>query len=476
MFSRRAQRLLVVAACVAGAAQVASAQSLLVNAGFEQGCPSPTPGPVINWSPLGANNFSQGDFARTGSRCLGAFGSFFPGCSPSNPTGLNETGFSFSAPVTLANIGQSITGSIWILNRGNDALGINNRGLCRITFVDSNGAAISSVNSPTFEPSSPDFDFDTYIQRTATGVIPVGTVTVQFAAVFQQEVVTCPSVYQGGFLRFDDASLTIAGGSNVLVNPSFEDVCVGPLPGTWNFFGQDAVVGRFQNGPTDPGVVRTGQFSYRVAGPFFFPGNNTGTSQDFPASAGQRFRASVYFRSREGFNGQTQTNNGLPNVDSEIDSRIRIEFFDANDQNLADGQDGRPLFQSVDMAQGTPRVRSNPNDGCSPEVTPGTNTTPIVFTYAQTPFATAPAGTVRVRYVILNSLPCFNGGDMIFDDADLYRGCPGDFNRSGIRDVNDIFSFLAAWFARSGPADFDTSNVINVNDIFAFLSAWFAGC
>lgn len=64
--------------------------------------------------------------------------------------------------------------------------------------------------------------------------------------------------------------------------------------------------------------------------------------------------------------------------------------------------------------------------------------------------------------------------------------CKADFNQSGVRGVEDIFSFLSVWFAGcAGPddagcqglsADIDASGTRDVNDIFAFLSLWFAGC
>ena len=64
--------------------------------------------------------------------------------------------------------------------------------------------------------------------------------------------------------------------------------------------------------------------------------------------------------------------------------------------------------------------------------------------------------------------------------------CPANVNHTGGVNVQDIFDFLAAWFAgctgQPGPpcnginADFNGDNVITIADIFAFLSAWFNGC
>ena len=42
--------------------------------------------------------------------------------------------------------------------------------------------------------------------------------------------------------------------------------------------------------------------------------------------------------------------------------------------------------------------------------------------------------------------------------------------------VQDIFDFLAGWFAGNVRADFNRSGVINVADIFDFLAGWFSGC
>jgi hypothetical protein len=54
--------------------------------------------------------------------------------------------------------------------------------------------------------------------------------------------------------------------------------------------------------------------------------------------------------------------------------------------------------------------------------------------------------------------------------------CRADFNGNGHVTVQDIFDFLAAWFANSPRADFNHSGTVSVQDIFDFLAAWFAGC
>ena len=64
----------------------------------------------------------------------------------------------------------------------------------------------------------------------------------------------------------------------------------------------------------------------------------------------------------------------------------------------------------------------------------------------------------------------------IFDGLLPVPGCPADFNNTFGTTVQDIFDFLAAWFAGTPTADFNGTTTINVQDIFDFLAAWFAGC
>jgi hypothetical protein len=54
--------------------------------------------------------------------------------------------------------------------------------------------------------------------------------------------------------------------------------------------------------------------------------------------------------------------------------------------------------------------------------------------------------------------------------------CPADFNENGTATVQDIFDFLAAYFAGTPGADFNGTGGITVQDIFDFLAAYFTGC
>jgi 6-phosphogluconolactonase (cycloisomerase 2 family) len=57
-----------------------------------------------------------------------------------------------------------------------------------------------------------------------------------------------------------------------------------------------------------------------------------------------------------------------------------------------------------------------------------------------------------------------------------HPACPADINRDGQAGVQDIFDFLAFWFANDPRADFDQSGAVALEDLFAFLGAWFTGC
>ncbi len=53
--------------------------------------------------------------------------------------------------------------------------------------------------------------------------------------------------------------------------------------------------------------------------------------------------------------------------------------------------------------------------------------------------------------------------------------CAADFDASGVLAVQDIFDYLAAWFAGDPRADFNGGG-LSVQDIFDYLAAWFGGC
>lgn len=107
----------------------------------------------------------------------------------------------------------------------------------------------------------------------------------------------------------------------------------------------------------------------------------------------------------------------------------------------------------------------------------------------------------EVGLVDLNQMLAVGSGweltsaDVIADTGDIYgrgsfRGvpqafrlgltlepwCPVDIDRSGIVSSNDIFEFLALYFAGDPRADFNRSGAADAGDLFSFLNAFFEGC
>jgi hypothetical protein len=67
-------------------------------------------------------------------------------------------------------------------------------------------------------------------------------------------------------------------------------------------------------------------------------------------------------------------------------------------------------------------------------------------------------------------------GDAFFNNISVTDGCAGDFNNDSVRNPNDIFAFLNAYFAQDIRADWDGNRLLQPADIFGFLNAYFAGC
>ncbi|MFN7021550.1 MAG: GC-type dockerin domain-anchored protein [Phycisphaerales bacterium] len=67
-------------------------------------------------------------------------------------------------------------------------------------------------------------------------------------------------------------------------------------------------------------------------------------------------------------------------------------------------------------------------------------------------------------------------GEVTSNMAMLISCCAADVNGSGDLTPQDMFDFLAMYFAGDARGDFDGSGTWTVQDIFDFLAAYFAGC
>lgn len=414
--------LLLGAAAVFGVAGMAQAQ--LADPSFENAC---TFDPFEGWHKIGGNNFASNDNARTGAHAAYAYPGYFPGATPGNPTGLNFTGF--FQDVAAGATGSVVTATSYVKNRCcGDAIEVGVVEFIELAFFDIGGNLLGDrVRSS--ELNSTNGGTNEWILQTVTAPTPEGAATVRFAVVLQQMLVGDPPAYNDGNVHWDDTTLSIGGGPNLLVNPGFEVICAGPFF-DWVGLG----------GSSFSTIAHSGTYACRVNGPYFFPGNYGGTFQELTGAAeGQQWQAGVWYRT---------LSNEL--VSPDIDAHLRIEFFDDFGNNLTGA-----AFQTADLA---------------------TATTPIDWTLVQTPVATAPAETTRVRVVMIHQLPFYNGGTILYDDVTLTQlgGCTADWNHDNVVNSQDFFDFLGAFFA--GSADFNHDNVTNSQDFFDFLSAFFAGC
>jgi agmatine/peptidylarginine deiminase len=83
--------------------------------------------------------------------------------------------------------------------------------------------------------------------------------------------------------------------------------------------------------------------------------------------------------------------------------------------------------------------------------------------------------TARLR-VLARDADGRTGFDASDADFTIAGTCRADFNNSLTLTVQDIFDFLAAYFAGDARADLNDSGNITVQDIFDFLAEYFAAC
>jgi hypothetical protein len=85
----------------------------------------------------------------------------------------------------------------------------------------------------------------------------------------------------------------------------------------------------------------------------------------------------------------------------------------------------------------------------------------------------APPGTFdEITFAL--TLP--NNGGLFIDNLAFVAKCPSDFNSSGTSTVQDLFDFIAAYFAAGPNADFNGVNGPTVQDLFDFIAAYFRPC
>ena len=120
---------------------------------------------------------------------------------------------------------------------------------------------------------------------------------------------------------------------------------------------------------------------------------------------------------------------------------------------------------SVPLTEG---LNLNPLTGLAEFTATGTATSAVTFSN----FVNTKQNGNSIGLTCLVSNSC---GNMTSNYSSLYI-CAADFNCDGQVSVEDIFSFLSAWFSKSPTADINHTGTPTVQDIFSFLSIWFTGC
>jgi len=78
--------------------------------------------------------------------------------------------------------------------------------------------------------------------------------------------------------------------------------------------------------------------------------------------------------------------------------------------------------------------------------------------------------------LILSSRRDRDGATRAYLRLTARRLCQGDFDQSGLLNINDFVAFINAFAAQSPSADVDNSGLLNINDFIAFLNAYATGC
>lgn len=130
------------------------------------------------------------------------------------------------------------------------------------------------------------------------------------------------------------------------------------------------------------------------------------------------------------------------------------------------GAFGQPPLTWTDLAEGLNVIDGDCNLSVTGAQTPSIHIARVPATW---PISGIGAGGM-FRCVLTNTCGAVASG------AASLSVCRADVNCSNDISVQDIFDFLAAYFAAGLGADFNASGTISVQDIFDFLAAYFAGC
>ncbi len=346
-------------------------------------------------------------------------------------------------------------------NAGNETIGNSTAGIHllndgRIGWVDAAAQNVSTTRRPISA-----YDAVRFLQSNADTVIPltgIGTVGLSdigstgTISVLWRSADGTRTVVRG---KADvDSNLSSTGDPDcVVVDGQIRVQALQPLPGdasvTVAAISQTAIAGN--NDWYARGTVTGGAWAVRNGNVIAKTGGTIGTEQWSTASF-----SSIAGSSNGSWALIGRTNNPDPAVDDVlvVNGQILVREGDAVPIDL----DGNGTMETAYIGRG--------------------NNTLSAFV-ANNSLGIAPDGKVWV----LANLRDASGADLA-PSATPYAllritpsvACAADFNGADGLTVQDIFDFLAAWFAGDVRANFNGVDGITVADIFDFLAAWFAGC
>jgi hypothetical protein len=181
-----AQGAIATMLAIAGSAQ---AQNLLQNPSFETLGSGAANSQWANWTDFG-NTFQQTETVHTGALAAKSFGQF--NGVPYNASGL------FQEVATTP--GQQLDAQIWVLNRGDDAIGGTNFAVMNIEWYNSTHTMLSYDSFPVADATTP---VDTWTLRDHVFTAPATAVTARYVVLYLQPA------NDVGSIQWDDASLKV---------------------------------------------------------------------------------------------------------------------------------------------------------------------------------------------------------------------------------------------------------------------------
>lgn len=351
------------------------------------------------------------------------------GLSAARLTGTNSgsTNLTTLTQDLPARPGQVLRLGAWWRNAASEPITGSNSALNRIEFFDSQRRTLGIFSVPSLTAASP---LDTYQQTIVQAAAPAGSVWARLHLQYAQIGSAT------GAATIDDISFR-----TLLSNAGFEDS--GPGDDTpmydWVPFGAAFTT------TTSP---RTSRTALRLPAPT--AGQPAGVYQDFTIAPRQRWRASAWM-AQSPAEPLTGSATGV----------LRFEWLSAAGQIISS-----TAITGLSAADPAGTYRQAVVESVPP---PNAARGRLVLTSASD--ASPGAGALLVDDINLELInPC---GTIIAEDSPV---CVADYDCSGTIAVDDIFSFLSAWFAGNPRADINLDGLRGVDDIFSFLTSWFARC